>query len=112
MPEAPNTPILPEHINTSQHFWSAFDHHETEVSANLLVRFVQHRGEGWAPFNDEDINTYYQTSLGREAMFDFHRLGRMGWIRAESGMYHFTTNFIARCYSSAPADLPEESKEA
>lgn len=51
--------LLPSDINTKQHFWNAFDHSETEVSASWIVRFLQQAGNSWAPFMLEDLQAFY-----------------------------------------------------
>jgi len=54
--------IKPQDIDASKHFFDAFDHCETEVSAGWLVRFAQQRGQGWAPFTFDEINAFYGAS--------------------------------------------------
>ena len=53
----------PQDINTNQHFWSAFESKEREVTANWLVRFAQEKeeqGELWPSFTKSDIEEFYQ----------------------------------------------------
>src|SRR5688572_28580841 len=85
-------PIQPHHIDAMQHFWDAFDHHETEVSARYIVGLCQERG-GWLPFTEEEIERFYQKSGHKNFIFNrliepgtaySARLGRFlkggGWI--------------------------------
>ena len=38
--------ITPEDISLGKHFFDAFGHYESEISASWLVEFAQQRGEG------------------------------------------------------------------
>jgi hypothetical protein len=110
--------IQPDHIYTPPggHFWNAFDHSETEVSARYIVRFCKERG-GWYSFTREEIEAFYNKS-GYQG-FEFNRLvhpgpaysitrGRYqaggGWVVEKDGQYFVTDDFIRRCYRSAPKD--------
>lgn len=114
-------PVQPNQILTTGHLWDAFDHSETEVSALWLVMFCQDRGRSWEPFTAADIQSFYDTkraARGRHSeRFLFNRLveaGRGffikeglvpvggGWIVENDKQYHFTPDFITRCFSSAP----------
>jgi len=69
-------PIKPSMIDTSDHFWDAFGHSETEVSARWIVRFVQQRGgDDWRPFTYAEIDGFYRKK-GRHDGFAFNRLLR------------------------------------
>ena len=111
------TPILPAHINTKDHFWDAFGHNETEVSANWIVRLCQELG-GWKPFSLEQLTTFYHRWRPANERFDFNRLIEPGVARSrdgaystgggwvtldDAGNYTVTVDFIARCYKSSPA---------
>lgn len=114
-----NFPIQPGDIDTKigVHFWDAFDHSETEVSAKWLVRLAQRRG-GWHPFTYDQIETFYNIE-GNYHNFSFNRLIKPeivrtglgsgqdirggGWIIHEKSLYYFTVDFIERCYKSSPA---------
>ena len=120
-----NFPIKPEHIDASQHLFNAFDHSETEVSAGWIIRFLQHRGQGWAPFTDKEINAFYARKYKHS--FGFNRLVNPqmippslirafegyndipipaggGWlIKGDDGKYYITVDFVARCFKSRPA---------
>jgi hypothetical protein len=84
--------------------------------------FCQHRGLSWDPFTHDDVQSFYdetRTSKGKVAeRFLFNRLveaGRGffiqhgwvpvggGWIVLMGEQYHFTPDFITRCFSSEPA---------
>jgi hypothetical protein len=108
--------ITPEDIKITDHLWDSFGQHETEVSAEWLVKFAQARGTGWTPFTYDDIEAFYSKS-GRLRGFTFNRLISGGFIvLAKAGtigfedaafvgytkdVYHYTEDFIARCYKSA-----------
>lgn len=96
-----DTPVLtisPSDIDTSQHFWNAFDHSETEVSANWIVQLCQSR-ESWAPFTREDIEQLY--SRRHKDGFRFNKL-LDDWIVTRDGMYYVTAGFVIRCFESSP----------
>ena len=96
--------ITPEDISLGKHFFDAFGHYESEISASWLVEFAQQRGEGWKPFTHEDIEKFYSKSGWRN--FNFNRLLTSCQIlKREIGhtggyVYHFTEEFISRCYKS------------
>lgn len=54
--------ITPFDINTNDHFWNAFDHSETEVSARWIVLLCQKRGT-WGPFSGEAIEELYRENF-------------------------------------------------
>lgn len=56
-------PIQPHHIDTSRHFYGAFDHNETEVSARWIVKLCQELG-GWVPFTQEQIDEFSKQDFG------------------------------------------------
>ena len=49
--------IIPSHIDTTKHFWSAFGHHKTEVSANCIVRFCKDRDDASIETLLHDVDT-------------------------------------------------------
>lgn len=51
--------IRPSDMDTSRHFWNAFDHAETEVSANWLVQFLTETGDTWRAFTLDELQTFY-----------------------------------------------------
>ena len=120
-----NFPVQPAHINASQHLFNSFDHRDTEVSAGWIVRFLQEREKGWAPFTHEDINSFY--SRWHKDGFTFNRLVNAqmvppslarafaghhdplipvggGWIvKGDDDRYYVTVEFVTRCFKSSPA---------
>lgn len=115
--------IKPKDINTSQHFFDAFDNTETEISAGYIVRLCQKKG-GWFPFTKNEIEAFYRES--GNVNFTFNRLIEPemvppslarafaghhdtpvpkggGWVVNINGMYHVTDDFIVRCFKSSPA---------
>ena len=118
-------PIWPEHINTDEHFFNAFDHTETEISARWIVRFIQNRREGWRPFTKAELQAFYAKNYSHN--FCFIRLinpqmvppslarafaGHWdppvprggGWIiEGGDGKLYLTADFITNCFKSSPA---------
>lgn len=112
--------IEPSDIDSTKHFWDAFDHAETEVSARYIVRLCQEVG-GWVPFTFEQINAFYQKARGNKIeSFTFNRLVDAQWVRTRpwaepelkgggwvfrdhAGNYHISEEFIKRCANSSPA---------
>lgn len=96
-------PIKPEHINSRQHFWSAFGNNETEISARWIVHFCQQRNEGWQPIPEEKLVNFYRAERKQEqADFLFNRLPTEKWIKIENGVITLSKQFVARCYESSP----------
>jgi len=88
--------IIPQDIDTSQHFFDCFDNLEREVSARYIVQMCQQHGN-WEPFTLEDINTFY-TEHGPGDGFWFNGLVSAKYgIRKESGRYVIEQAFIKRC---------------
>lgn len=102
--------VPPSAIDTSRHFWNAFDNSETETSALWIVRLCQERG-GWEPFTVADIEALYHERFPRGR---FH-LNRLTDARAdgpliaknEEGLYEVSDDFIYRCYRSSPSEQLE-----
>lgn len=91
----------PSDINAKDHFWNAFDHTETEVSARWIVRFCQERGRGWARFTREEIEAFYARWV--QDGFTFNRLLAQGFVDENPpGEYMVTDNFVRRCYRASP----------
>jgi len=116
-------PIQPDSIDASQHLFGSFDNMETEASAGWIIRFLQERKQGWAPFTFEDINGFYARKHSHK--FRFNRLVEPemvppslarafaghhdpripvggGWIILRDGTYYLTPEFINRCHRSSP----------
>ena len=104
--------VRPSDIPTAhQHFWDAFDHTHTEISAKWIVRFCTENGDSWAPFTREALQTFYQDQRGKPGKFFFNRLIKAGaawsrgervwrgggWVREIDGKLHVTEDFIRRC---------------
>ena len=102
-------PIRPRHIDVDNHFWDAFGHSETEVSARWIVKLCQKRA-GWLPFWPRQIEDIY-----RDAGFQNFRFNRLldedrGFVvLGTDGKYRVTHQFICRCFASSPAEdlLPD-----
>jgi len=93
--------ITPEDIVITNHLWDSFGQHESEISADWLVRFAQDRKQGWRPFSHDDIEAFYSRS-GKLHGFSFNRLVSGGFIRMTAdNTYHYTEDFVARCYRAA-----------
>jgi uncharacterized protein YajQ (UPF0234 family) len=94
-----NYPIKPSDINVIDHFWNAFNHSETEISARWLVRLAQKKG-AWLDFTQEEINAFCEHD------FHFNRLltglDNSPIKRNENGAFFFTHQFIATCFRSSP----------
>ncbi len=100
----PSTPIRPSGINAQRHFWDAFNHNETEISAGWIVRFCQSRNnDTWAPFRLADLHAYYVERRGRQETFLFNRLVSSGYVSVDSGVVSVSVQFVAKCYAASPA---------
>jgi hypothetical protein len=117
--------IQPEDIDASHHLFNAFDNAETEISAGWIVRLLQAKKKGWAPFTHEEIEAFY--AKHQKDGFTFNRLIEPefvppnlarafagyhdprvpvggGWIvRGHDNTYLVTEDFVERCYRSSPA---------
>ncbi len=116
MPESAQFAAQPSEINTDRHLWNSFDHAETEISAVWIVRFCKDRGQGWEPFSEAEIESYYRAN-SRYQGFSFNRLidpgmafyiqqGYVskggGWIvRLPDGRLQVTEDFVNRCGAAA-----------
>lgn len=122
--------ILPSHIDTSKHFWSAFGHHKTEVSANCIVRFCKDRDDTWSPFTLNELIGWLE-GTGGPAEFCFYRLvggcinkceieivdevgNRVGWGSSSSPgvKFHISDSFIRACFKSAGVFVRPEDQAA
>lgn len=133
--DIPNYPIKPEDLLPSRyysnpgdylagilpsaallpafHYWGAFGHFQSELSAKWVVRLSQELG-GWTPFTEAQMEDFY--NRGRYQNFNFNRLvhpqkvidtlegnWRMaggGWIVEIDGKYHVTTAFVEQIQKS------------
>lgn len=97
--------IQPEDIDTSKHFFEAFDKREREISARWIVCFCQDRGEGWESFTYQDIDGFYRSKGVRDG-FWMNQLDRYGIVPddsdAKNPKYAISDEFISRCYIASP----------
>lgn len=94
-----NLKIKPLDINADVHFWGAFGHLETEVSAHHIVKFCQKKGN-WESFTYKEINDYYE-SWGHK-YFTFNNLLDEKFIIEKNNKYFITEEFVTRCHKSSP----------
>lgn len=92
--------VRPSDINTQVHFWDAFDHSETEISANWVVRFCQDRGDRWEPFTLDEISSWAQEN-GHKGRFTLNRLPGRHLQQMCDGRYVIADSFIRACFNSA-----------
>ncbi len=108
--------ISPKMIDTTDHFWGAFNNGETEFSARVIVRLMQAKG-GWSAFSLKELAKVHDPHTHIDT-FPLHRLmepGRAfyiergwveeggGWVvRGEDGLYRVTEEFVERCFKSNP----------
>jgi len=117
-------PIKPDHISTDHHFFDAFEHSETEVSARWIVEFCKKQGS-WNAFTLEDLERFYHLTRPQNESFHFNRLihpemayGRQeryktggGWIiEGDDGKLYITHDFVIRCFRSSPSIFAKEEK--
>ena len=116
-------PITPADIDISNHLPNIFNDIATEVSAGWIIRFLQGRCRGWAPFTQEQIcffcarEHYYHFSFNRlvepemvpsctggpfATFADGSEPKGGGWIVLTDQGYCVTTDFVERCYKSSP----------
>jgi hypothetical protein len=116
---APDFSIQPAAIDTRHHFYDAFGHDMSEVSARWIVLFMQEKGS-WQPFSQDEIDAYYHRRHRSES-FKFNRLvepqlvdvyhGSIGEkapegggfvVLGKDGLYRVTEWFVKNCYHAAP----------
>lgn len=102
--------ILPGDIDTGKHFFDAFGHLETEVSARWVVRFCQNRGQEWEPFTEEELERFYNEGGYSDFWFNGLLTNDQEFMRhdREAGTYEVTPEFVRRCYVAAPAVKVQE----
>jgi aminoglycoside/choline kinase family phosphotransferase len=91
-------PQNPQQIDISRHFYDAFGHIESEISARWIVRFCQKKGN-WEPFTKEEIEEFY--NAGGFVDFRFNHLISGRWIDERDGKYHITQAFL-NCLPKLP----------
>jgi hypothetical protein len=96
-------PIQPGHINTDRHFYDGFGEHNTEISANLIVRLCKKNG-GWMPFTKKQLDEFTNQD------FWFNKLVKNGpkdesnfIILGDDDKYRVTSEFVAACFKASPA---------
>lgn len=102
--------ITPSMIDASQHFWAAFDHSETEVSARYIVRMLQAaEGDAWRPFTEDEIQAFYNRFRPNERYTYNHLRNPPPWdsnhswvIVLDDGRLSVTLDFVIRCFKSSP----------
>jgi len=96
--------IQPNDINAKQHFFDAFNNHETEISAGWIVRFCQGRGRRWEPFPLAELERFYNARGHKD--FWFNRLLNPGnGVRLEDGTVYIEHEFVARCWKASPVEV-------
>jgi hypothetical protein len=107
MPEDGALTITPFDIDCSKHFFNAFDHSETETSANWLVRFCQSMG-GWCPFTRAELEAFYAQKFKDGFSFNHLEEGvhyvitRDRRRKSSPPAYRLTTEFVFACYQASP----------
>ena len=96
-------PIQPQNIS-GKYFPEAFCNVATEMAAVCLILFCQEKNS-WAPFKKKEINSF--------CMHEFYFYGLCPEndeanednliILGENGLYHFTHEFVARCFAASPS---------
>lgn len=92
--------VKPSDINTRVHFWDAFGHYETEVSANYIVRYCQENGNEWQRFTFQQIQDFYNRKRERKEVFLFNGLEQTYITLDLDGYYTIQPTFITRCLLS------------
>lgn len=88
--------VMPEHINTKEHFWEAFGQVQMESAANLVVRLCQAHGS-WVAFTEVE----YEAAFPQRYHLGGLIAGR--WLnRGEDMKLRVTIGFIARCWGASP----------
>ncbi len=95
---------MPSDINASRHFYGAFGHNESEISAAWIVRFFQKKGT-WGPLVFTELQKFYTAPGHRpeDETFLFNELVPR-FIEKHGAVYYVTTEFISNCYRAAPAN--------
>ena len=106
---SPTCLIKPSYIDTTKHFFGAFNNAEREVSANWIVRFCYQRNkDSWEHFWLSDLQSFYEESLpGQrfllngldEIYLDKPKYGIEVDCGGEGVIIH--DKFVVTCYQSA-----------
>jgi hypothetical protein len=89
-------PIRPSDIDVTRHFWNAFDHCETEISARLICKFMQEHGDEWRPFTLAELSERFKER------FCLNRLDRRDILLKDGDVFQVTPKFVGRCYAASP----------
>lgn len=94
--------ILPRDI-ADRHYFGAFGHCESEVSARWLVEWLKrHSPQAWVRVPVEALDREHQEQCDGQG-FRINRLEETGYVKLIDGYWHVTPQFIFRCYEAAPA---------
>lgn len=103
-PSGPLTPIgddfgcKPSDIDTTRHFWHAFDNNKAECVARRIVRTCQEVGNKWL-------------SYGKDK--DSGELGDIeAWLIEDDEGFQISREFVGRCLAASPAKPVEKSNAA
>lgn len=92
-------PIKPSHIDTTRHFFDAFGHCETEVSAQLLCKFMQEQGDAWKLFTLAELRSRYGPNFVLNKLVEDNK----GLLVKNGNVYEVTAKFVGTCYAASPA---------
>ena len=101
----------PDMVNVKEHFFDAFEHRETEVSARWITRFlIQRNPREWCAFTLKELEAFYHKD--HKESFNFNRLIDPGWafsivnghyqtgggwiVLGDDNKYRVTQDFINR----------------
>lgn len=89
--------VKPENVKADGPLWDTFGHNETEVSARWIVRFLQEErpGQGWGPFPEADLQTYYEKGRGGPETFHLNRLPAQGHVVVRDGVVSLSPSFVS-----------------
>jgi cyclopropane fatty-acyl-phospholipid synthase-like methyltransferase len=99
--------IKPSYIDTTKHFFGAFNNSERECSANWIVLFCREKNkDSWEPFLVSEIQLFYEQSFP-EQMFLFNGLNEIYLNKPKYGieiveeLVTIHDKFVVACYQSA-----------
>jgi len=91
--------IKPSDIDSTKHFFDTFGHNETEVSARLIVKFLQERGDTWESFTQKELDTRFEED------FWFNKLtnpkGEQAYLEFDGDNIRVTDRFIKKVFGFA-----------
>ena len=101
--------IKPSYIDTSKHFFNAFDNAQREVSANWVVRFCQVcNNDSWQDFALSNLQAFYEEALPNQK-FHFNGLDMINLsinrptygVIVDCDRVIIHNRFVAACYQAA-----------